>query len=171
LKGEGVELTFVMWQIFRAHIECYKDHRIAMSFATLGCLVPGIVITDKECVDKTFPEFWVAIKNRLGISYEPLTDELIKPQESDSSIAFSERSVVIIGMRGSGKSLCGAALAKKLGWEHIDADNAFVKHTGKTIKDFVAEHGDWKQFRMKEEEVLRLVIAAHPRHTIISTGT
>ena len=39
-------------------IHCYKDHRIAMSFGVLGCLWPRIQITDKDCTDKTYPEFW-----------------------------------------------------------------------------------------------------------------
>ena len=38
-----------------AAIICHNDHRIAMSFAVLGCWLENVVITDKECTDKTFP--------------------------------------------------------------------------------------------------------------------
>jgi 3-phosphoshikimate 1-carboxyvinyltransferase len=41
-----------------AEIETYKDHRIAMSFAVAGLAVPGMMIRDKHCVDKSFPGFW-----------------------------------------------------------------------------------------------------------------
>ncbi len=41
-----------------AEIETYDDHRIAMSFAVAGLRVPGIVIKDPDCVNKSFPEFW-----------------------------------------------------------------------------------------------------------------
>jgi len=41
-----------------AEIETYNDHRIAMSFATLGLAVPGIKIKDRDCVNKSFPGFW-----------------------------------------------------------------------------------------------------------------
>ena len=41
-----------------ARIETYGDHRIAMSFALTGLRVPGVVIEDERCVDKSFPEFW-----------------------------------------------------------------------------------------------------------------
>lgn len=41
-----------------ADIETYNDHRIAMSFAVAGLVTPGIMIRDKKCVDKSFPEFW-----------------------------------------------------------------------------------------------------------------
>ncbi|MCU7823761.1 3-phosphoshikimate 1-carboxyvinyltransferase [Kitasatospora sp. DSM 101779] len=38
-------------------VDCHRDHRIAMSFSVLGLRVPGIVLDDPACVDKTFPEF------------------------------------------------------------------------------------------------------------------
>ena len=41
-----------------AEIETYNDHRIAMSFAVAGLVVPGIKILNENCVAKSFPEFW-----------------------------------------------------------------------------------------------------------------
>jgi len=41
-----------------AEIETYNDHRIAMSFAILGLAVPGMIIKNPTCVDKSFPGFW-----------------------------------------------------------------------------------------------------------------
>ena len=41
-----------------AEIETYDDHRIAMSFAVLGLIVPGMRIRNIACVNKSFPEFW-----------------------------------------------------------------------------------------------------------------
>jgi 3-phosphoshikimate 1-carboxyvinyltransferase len=45
-----------------AKIETYNDHRLAMSFGMASLAVPGIEITDKKCVDKSFPEFWQELK-------------------------------------------------------------------------------------------------------------
>ncbi|HNZ64679.1 MAG TPA: 3-phosphoshikimate 1-carboxyvinyltransferase [Smithella sp.] len=45
-----------------ATIETYNDHRIAMSFAIAGLVVRGIDISDKKCVDKSFPSFWEELK-------------------------------------------------------------------------------------------------------------
>jgi 3-phosphoshikimate 1-carboxyvinyltransferase len=45
-----------------AKIETYNDHRIAMSFAIAGLVVRGIEISDKKCVDKSFPQFWEELK-------------------------------------------------------------------------------------------------------------
>jgi 3-phosphoshikimate 1-carboxyvinyltransferase len=39
-------------------IETYNDHRIAMSFAVAGLVVPGVKILGEECVVKSFPDFW-----------------------------------------------------------------------------------------------------------------
>jgi 3-phosphoshikimate 1-carboxyvinyltransferase len=45
-----------------ARIETYDDHRIAMSFAILGLVVPGMEIEDPACVGKSFPGFWTALE-------------------------------------------------------------------------------------------------------------
>ncbi len=41
-----------------ARIETHDDHRMAMSFALLGLVVPGIDVADPDCVAKTYPDFW-----------------------------------------------------------------------------------------------------------------
>ena len=45
-----------------AVIETYNDHRIAMSFAILGLVVPGVRIVNGACVGKSFPGFWQALE-------------------------------------------------------------------------------------------------------------
>lgn len=44
--------------IVPATVECYHDHRIAMSFAVLGAAGGGVSIADPACVAKTYPGFW-----------------------------------------------------------------------------------------------------------------
>jgi 3-phosphoshikimate 1-carboxyvinyltransferase len=39
-------------------VRTYDDHRMAMSFALVGLMVPGIRIQDPGCVAKTYPAFW-----------------------------------------------------------------------------------------------------------------
>ncbi|PRP75357.1 pentafunctional AROM polypeptide [Planoprotostelium fungivorum] len=186
---DGLEVDGVAGDISKLHggnIECYLDHRIAMSFAVLGTRVPGIVILDKECVDKTYPEFWMDLESKFGVKLE--VPEL-KSQSLTSKAASAVRnvvttlseavglnphgsaepSVVLVGMRGSGKSTMGAALARGLGWPFVDLDNEFVAFTGQPIQGFVTEHG-WSVFRQKEEECLRSVLSLHPTGTVISTG-
>ena len=45
-----------------AEIETYRDHRIAMSFAVLGLVAPGMRIRDPGCVGKSFPDFWEKVE-------------------------------------------------------------------------------------------------------------
>lgn len=45
-----------------AAIETYGDHRMAMSFALLGLVTPGIEILDPDCVAKTFPGYFAALE-------------------------------------------------------------------------------------------------------------
>ena len=45
-----------------ATIETYGDHRMAMSFALLGLVTPGITISDPECVAKTFPDYFESLE-------------------------------------------------------------------------------------------------------------
>jgi len=41
-----------------ANIETYEDHRVAMSFALVGLLVPGVVILNPMCCKKTFENYF-----------------------------------------------------------------------------------------------------------------
>lgn len=52
--------------IHPGRVQTYDDHRMAMSFAILGCAVPGIVIEDPACVAKTFPEFFNQLSSVVG---------------------------------------------------------------------------------------------------------
>src|SRR5207249_1130829 len=51
-------LTITPRSLHRADIETYNDHRMAMSLALVGLVVPGIVIKDPGCVAKTYPGFF-----------------------------------------------------------------------------------------------------------------
>ena len=44
-----------------ATVRTYDDHRMAMSFALLGLVAPGVAIDDPGCVAKTFPDYFEAL--------------------------------------------------------------------------------------------------------------
>ncbi len=50
----------------RTSIETYEDHRIAMSFALAALKIGGIAILDPDCVGKTYPGYWDALRS-LGV--------------------------------------------------------------------------------------------------------
>jgi 3-phosphoshikimate 1-carboxyvinyltransferase len=61
--GQQVEhgedwLTITPRPVVPALVQCYDDHRIAMSFAVLGLARPGVTIADPACSAKTYPGFW-----------------------------------------------------------------------------------------------------------------
>jgi len=50
-----------------ASLRTYDDHRMAMSLALAGLLVPGVVIADPSCVGKTFPGYWNELSRLAGV--------------------------------------------------------------------------------------------------------
>jgi len=134
-----------------AIIETYDDHRLAMCFAVIGSKIPHIKITDPECVNKTYPNFWKDF-SKLGIK----TKKLQTPE-----------TIILCGMRGTGKSTLGKTLAKKLHWEFIDTDSLIEKQENKKISTIVLEHG-WKYFRKLEHQIAKKL--ASRKRVVISTG-
>jgi len=61
-------------------------------------------------------------------------------------------NIVLIGMRGSGKTAVGRILAQKLGRELVEMDELIVGKAGLSIPEIVEKHG-WERFRDLEEEV------------------
>ncbi len=45
-----------------AVFETYDDHRMAMAFALVGLVVPGVAVRDPGCVAKTFPGFFETLE-------------------------------------------------------------------------------------------------------------
>jgi 3-phosphoshikimate 1-carboxyvinyltransferase len=50
-------------RIRAASIRSFDDHRVAMSFALVGLVSPGIVIGNPGCVAKTFPGYWDTLES------------------------------------------------------------------------------------------------------------
>ena len=61
-------------------------------------------------------------------------------------------NIVLIGMRGSGKTTVGRILAQKLGRELIEMDELISRRAGLSIPEIVARYG-WTKFRDIEEEI------------------
>ncbi|CAG8605737.1 10518_t:CDS:2, partial [Diversispora eburnea] len=154
-------------------VHCYDDHRIAMSFSVLGCVVPnGTIICDKKCVEKTWPSWWDVLESKFGSNLDGLD---LKSQREDlltqKEIAVSNQdvSIVFIGMRGAGKTLLGKSSAKALGRKFIDMDDYFETVLSTTIPEFVKTQG-WNAFRAKETELLASLLKTHLSGCIISCG-
>src|SRR5918996_2970581 len=64
-----------------------------------------------------------------------------------------DRTVVLIGMMGAGKTAVGRRLAKALGWPFEDADVAIEAAAGTSISNIFAEIGE-AAFRVRERQVI-----------------
>jgi len=76
-------------------------------------------------------------------------------------------NIVLIGMRGSGKTAVGKLLAERLGKKFMEMDELIVQRAGCSILEIVKNHG-WEQFREIEAEVTR--VAAKLDNVVIATG-
>jgi 3-phosphoshikimate 1-carboxyvinyltransferase len=79
-------------------VDTYDDHRIAMGFSLIGLKVPGVVIRNPACVEKTFPDFFARLEQ---LRVPPIV-------------------VAIDGPAGAGKSTVSRRLAHALAYRYID---------------------------------------------------
>lgn len=77
------------------------------------------------------------------------------------------RSIVLVGMPGSGKSSIGRRLAQYLGLEFVDADQEIVAAAGMSIADIFATHGE-PYFRAGEARVIARLLDKGPQ--VVATG-
>ncbi|MDO8552335.1 MAG: 3-phosphoshikimate 1-carboxyvinyltransferase [bacterium] len=134
-----------------ARIDTYGDHRMAMAFAVAAAKLPGMEIVDPDVVTKTFPRFWKS----LALAGAPF------------SISYEHPNIILIGMRGGGKTTVGRLLAQKLNKELIDIDDLIEEREGMKIAETVQKRG-WEYFRDRESEIVSEV--GKQKDTIISTG-
>jgi shikimate kinase len=81
--------------------------------------------------------------------------------------ALGQRSVVMVGLMGCGKSAVGRRLAARLGMAFVDADEEIEKAAGTSIEDLFAEHGE-PYFREGERKVVARLLRSGPQ--ILATG-
>jgi pentafunctional AROM polypeptide len=78
-------------------------------------------------------------------------------------------SVILIGMRGTGKSFVGNMAATALSWICLDADTYFEEKYKIGVREFVHQHG-WPAFREAETETLQELFKEKAKGHIISLG-
>jgi len=80
---------------------------------------------------------------------------------------LGDRSIVLIGLMGAGKSSVGRRLAACLELPFVDADDEIEAAAGKSISDIFEEHGE-DYFRDGERRVIHRLLKGGPQ--ILATG-
>jgi shikimate kinase len=80
---------------------------------------------------------------------------------------LGERSVVLVGLMGCGKSSVGRRLASRLGLLFVDADEEIERVAAKSIVEIFADHGE-AYFRDGERRVIARLLANGPQ--VLATG-
>jgi pentafunctional AROM polypeptide len=138
-----------------AKISTYNDHRIAMGFSVLSSLLPSVQIKEKHVVSKTFPNFWKSL-SLTGLHLDAGQSKKVP------------KNLVIIGMRGVGKSTQGKAIAEELHWKCKDIDTLVQeKLQVESLATWIEENGI-QAFRHLEYE--ELVSCLNDEKTVIICG-
>lgn len=152
-------------------VKCYDDHRIAMSFSILASAFvaesEGVIIGEKVCVEKTWPAWWDVLDSTLGMKLTGIDCKFSDP--SFYMAAPESFSIVLIGMRGAGKTMMGNLAAKYLGYEFLDMDAIFESHCKQSIPEYLLGHS-WVEFRALEFLLLGKVLKSHTKRSVISCG-
>ncbi len=80
---------------------------------------------------------------------------------------LGDRSIVLVGFMGAGKTSTGRRLAQRLGLPFVDADSEIEAAAGMTIGEIFAKHGE-PSFRDGERRVIARLLEEGPR--VIATG-
>ena len=78
-----------------------------------------------------------------------------------------KKTIVLVGMPGSGKTALGTALARRLGVPFRDSDEEIVKAANMSIAEIFDRDGE-PFFRKKESQVIARLLAGKPG--VLSTG-
>jgi len=80
---------------------------------------------------------------------------------------LGDRSIVLVGLMGAGKTVIGRMLARRLKLPFVDADHEIEEAAGMSVKDIFAEHGE-AYFRDGERKVIKRIMDNGPQ--VLATG-
>jgi 3-phosphoshikimate 1-carboxyvinyltransferase len=91
LEWDGRRKPILEMPVFDSH----GDHRLAMAFAPVSAYVPGIVVRDVECVDKSYPGYWDSLRALGFQTLDPSqpVDGLSGSDEAETLSDSSEKEV------------------------------------------------------------------------------
>ena len=167
IEIDGIELKSLKHP--KDGIDCYDDHRVAMSFSVLSLVAPNpTLIRERECTGKTWPGWWDELSQKFGAQFKGF-DLDAQLHDSKGHAIDVRKSLFLIGMRGAGKSTAGVWAADELGWPLVDLDSQLEHDVCRTIPELIKQEG-WEGFRTKELETLKRAMTEHPTGRVFATG-
>ena len=86
---------------------------------------------------------------------------------NDAASRFADKTLVLVGLMGAGKTSVGRRLADRLGLKFVDADAEIEAAAGMSIADIFAAHGE-AHFRDGERRVIARLLENHGQ--VLATG-
>ncbi|MFP4392149.1 MAG: shikimate kinase AroL [Desulfohalobiaceae bacterium] len=106
------------------------------------------------------------IKNKYQVQ-EPEASKVYTRGQARETLGNRQGNIFFVGLRGSGKTSLGQALARELEQEFLDMDQLLQERFGKSIADFVQENG-WQEFRRQENRLLQEICSKNDQ--VVATG-
>lgn len=104
---------------------------------------------------------------QVGLLGDPLPEGAVLRRAGVAELARRDRSIVLVGLRATGKSTLGKELARRLDLPFVDTDDEVERETGRSPDDWIAS-GQEARFRRAERDVLARLAAG--ARAVIATG-
>ena len=92
---------------------------------------------------------------------------MYSPGSMGQALPRIDRSIVLVGLMGVGKSTVGRRLAKRLGLEFVDSDEEIERAADHSVSEIFDRFGE-ASFRDGERRVIARLIGGPPK--VIATG-
>jgi shikimate kinase len=112
-------------------------------------------------------DYWPRFQDREMTQVAVTDDAVATPDDAALVAALGVRSIVLVGMMGSGKSSIGRRLATRLAVPFVDADSEIEEAAGMTIAEIFERHGE-PYFRAGEARVIARLLDHGPQ--VLATG-
>ncbi len=96
-----------------------------------------------------------------------ISDGEAETGETLAAAPLAERSIVLVGLMGAGKTTVGRRLARRLDLAFVDADAEIEQAAGETIPEIFERHGE-AAFRTGERRVITRLLNGPPQ--VLATG-
>lgn len=67
------------------------------------------------------------------------------------------KRIFIVGHMGAGKAVLSEALAKKLGWQYIDANPSLERYIGRSLNEILGKQGEVRIITHREHPKLLMM--------------